>query len=273
MVTSTVGETLRFTLARHVTQNVPIVSTCIPVSQEPLPPESSMFPFLVFRSENYYVHGRPSAGFLSYASTNETVLKYGKEALEKAGGIPLIAPVNATDPFVYIYELLENIVEMGFSGVQNYPSVGILEGNVRKNLEASGMGFDSEVRLITDAKKNNGLFTIAYVFNKEQAIQMVDAQADIIILHLGITTTEFKRANPKKTLASLSNRISDMISVITKKNNTIPILLHGGPLTTFSDLEPVFKKVSGLAGYCGTGLLDGDMSRITIHDLSKLFIA
>lgn len=230
--------------------------------------------FLALCSSSYYVpEGRSPlpAGLLSYGSANDIVMESGKNIANRVKNIPLIAAVNATDPFILIDKLLEDIAIMGFIGVQNAPSVGIIDGSVRENLELSDMGYSSEVNLIALAR-SMGLLTAAYVFTIEQAKEMMEAGADMLIVHLGITSTEFPSADVNNTLSNGSDIIQEIIKEIQRtEQRDIFVLVHGGPLTKAEDVHDLFSKVAGLDGFFGSGLLEKVKTKEALRDRIQLF--
>ena len=143
---------------------------------------------VIYNSGRYRMAGRGSlAGLLAYGNANEVVLEMAREVLPVVKKTPVLAGVNGTDPFLILDDFLHHLRELGFSGVQNFPTVGIIDGQFRQNLEETGMGYDHEVDMIHAAHEHD-LLTTPYVFNEREAIAMAEAGADIIVCHMGLTT-------------------------------------------------------------------------------------
>lgn len=255
MVTTTKGETLRSVCNARRAAGKPILSTCFALDESiPNGLEETVQYYFLCGAKYYIPKDRPmlSGSLLAYGNVNEALLTHGREATEAVGAIPLIASIQATDPFIYSQELLDTVISMGFTGIQNMPSVGIIQGKVRQHLEQSGMGFEAEVEFISQAKVR-GLFTIGYVFTEEQAALMAYAQPDLIVLHLGITASEAKKNPPARYFRDHKDHLIELTSAIQSIDSSIPILLHGGPLADVDDVVVLFRNATCLSGYTTTG--------------------
>lgn len=182
---------------------------------------------IVYNSYRYRMAGRGSlAGLLSYGDANQIVVEMGNEVIPVVKSTPVLAGVNGTDPFRVMDVFLKQLKEQGFSGVQNFPTVGLIDGVFRQNLEETGMGYDLEVEMIRKAHELD-MLTTPYVFDEEQAMKMVEAGADILVAHMGLTTKGSIGAKTALTLDDCVERIQKIIDAGRSVNPDILAICHG----------------------------------------------
>ncbi len=205
----------------------------------------------VATSSYFRMAGRGAlAGVLSFANSNDIVVRLAGEILPVVRATPVLANICGTDPFRPMPRLLQEIKTLGFAGVQNFPTVGIIDGNFRLALEETGMGYGLEVEMIRCAHGMD-LLTCPYVFDEEQAIDMTRAGADVIVPHMGITT---KGNGGGKTAISIDEavrRVQMMQEAAQRFNRDIIVLCHGGPIATPEDVRYVIKHARGVHGFFG----------------------
>ncbi|MDP2438393.1 MAG: phosphoenolpyruvate hydrolase family protein [archaeon] len=199
------------------------------------------------------------AGLLAFSDANKTVLQMAPQVLSVVESVPVIAGINATDPFRQgpsMRHLLTKVKRLGFAGVQNFPTVGLIDGLFRANLEETGMGYQKEVAMIQQAHAL-GLLTTPYVFDIHQAVQMTTAGADVIVAHMGLTSSGSIGA---KTLgfslqdcAALIQAIADAAWLIRPD---VIVLFHGGPIASPEDVRYIFRHTRGLAGFYGASSME-----------------
>jgi len=226
---------------------------------------------IIYNSGRYRMAGRGSlAGLMPYGDANQIVVEMASEVLPIVEHTPVLAGVCGTDPFRSMRLFLTQLKEMGFAGVQNFPTVGLCDGLFRQNLEETGMGYDQEVEMIRIAHEL-GLLTTPYVFNEEDAIKMTKAGADILVAHVGLTS---KGAIGAKTTVSLEEsvsivqRIRDAAAAI---NPNIIVLCHGGPISEPEDAQYVLNRTTGVAGFFGASSIERLPTEIAITEQVKSF--
>ncbi|WP_010299193.1 phosphoenolpyruvate hydrolase family protein [Clostridium senegalense] len=211
---------------------------------------------IIYNSGRYRMAGRGSlAGLLSYGDANQIVMDMGKEVLPVVKNTPVLAGVCGTDPFRIMEVFLKELKDSGFAGVQNFPTVGLIDGTFRENLEETGMGYDLEVEMIRKAHEI-GLFTTPYVFDKDQAIKMAEAGADILVAHMGLTTKGSIGAKTSKSLDECVELIQTIHDEAKKVNPNILVICHGGPIAEASDVEYVLSKTKGIVGFFGASSIE-----------------
>ncbi|GAA0126219.1 phosphoenolpyruvate hydrolase family protein [Clostridium senegalense] len=211
---------------------------------------------IIYNSGRYRMAGRGSlAGLLSYGDANQIVMDMGKEVLPVVKNTPVLAGVCGTDPFRIMEVFLKELKDSGFAGVQNFPTVGLIDGTFRENLEETGMGYDLEVEMIRKAHEI-GLFTTPYVFDKDQAIKMAEAGADILVAHMGLTTKGSIGAKTSKSLDECVELIQTIHDEAKKINPNILVICHGGPIAEASDVEYVLSKTKGIVGFFGASSIE-----------------
>jgi predicted TIM-barrel enzyme len=187
---------------------------------------------VIYNSGRYRMAGRGSlAGLLAYGNANDIVVEMAREVLPVVRATPVLAGVNGTDPFMITEHFLHQLADLGFSGIQNFPSVGLIDGTFRTNLEETGMGFGLEIDLIRAANRQE-LLTTPYVFDPEQARDMTRAGADIIVCHMGLTTGGAIGAETALTLADCVQRVNEWSAAARRVRKDVIVLCHGGPIAT-----------------------------------------
>lgn len=226
---------------------------------------------IIYNSGRYRMAGRGSlAGLMPYGDANEVVVEMAREVLPIVKKTPVFAGVCGTDPFRDMKYFLRDLKHMGFSGVQNFPTVGLIDGMFRANLEETGMGYDLEVDMIREAHAQ-GLFTTPYVFNVDDAVKMTKAGADVLVAHMGLTTKGTIGAHTALTLDDCVVRIQEIHDAAKKVNPNILVIMHGGPIAEPSDAEYVLKRTKGIAGFFGASSIERLPTEIAITAQVKNF--
>jgi predicted TIM-barrel enzyme len=211
---------------------------------------------IIYNSGRYRMAGRGSlAGLLAYGNANLIVVEMAREVLPVVKRTPVLAGVNGTDPFCLMDSFLEDLKKLGFAGVQNFPTVGLIDGVFRANLEETGIGFDLEVEMIRQARQMD-LLTCPYVFDPEQARRMAQAGADMIVAHAGLTTKGMIGAKTSRTLDQTVELVQCIRDAAASVNSQVVILCHGGPLAEPEDVEYVFGRTGGIAGFFGASSME-----------------
>ncbi|TDF93814.1 phosphoenolpyruvate hydrolase family protein [Paenibacillus piri] len=226
---------------------------------------------IIYNSGRYRMAGRGSlAGLMPYGDANQIVVDMGGEVLPIVRDTPVLAGVCGTDPFRLMDVYLKQLKEMGFSGVQNFPTVGLIDGTFRQNLEETGMGYNLEVEMIRKAHELD-LLTTPYVFNEEDAIAMAQAGADVLVAHVGLTTKGSIGAKTALTLdesADLVQRIHDAGKSV---NPDIIVICHGGPISEPEDVDYVLRRTKGVAGFFGASSVERLPTEVAITEQVKRF--
>ncbi len=226
---------------------------------------------IIYNSGRYRMAGRGSlAGLMAYGNANEIVVDMAKEVLPVVKNTPVLAGVNGTDPFCIFDTFLDNLASIGFAGIQNCPTVGLIDGTFRANLEETGMGYQLEVDMINLAHKKN-LLTTPYVFDESQAIAMTKAGADIIVIHMGLTTGGAIGANTALGLDECAARINSISNAALKVRNDIIILCHGGPIAEPKDVEFILSKCHNCHGFFGASSMERLPTEEAIKSQTKAF--
>ena len=211
---------------------------------------------IIYNSGRYRMAGRGSlAGLLPYGDANEIVVDMASEVLPVVEDTPVLAGVCGTDPFRLMPVFLEQLKTMGFSGVQNFPTVGLFDGNFRQNLEETGMGFDLEVEMIRQAHDRD-LLTAPYVFDEDDARKMADAGADVLVPHMGLTTSGSIGAQTALSLEESVERVQAMHDAAKKENPDVLVLCHGGPIAEPDDAAYVLENTEGVVGFFGASSME-----------------
>jgi predicted TIM-barrel enzyme len=211
---------------------------------------------IIYNSGRYRMAGRGSlAGLLAYGDANAIVVEMAREVLPVVKKTPVLAGVNGTDPFRLMPHFLRQLRDMGFAGVQNFPTVGLIDGVFRANLEETGMGYNLEVEMIRQASQM-GILTCPYVFNEEQARLMAQAGADMIVTHAGLTTQGTIGAKTSLTLDQAADGIQAMRDAAVSVNPKILVICHGGPLAEPDDVDYVLGKTHGVHGFFGASSVE-----------------
>lgn len=226
---------------------------------------------IVYNSGRYRMAGRGSlAGLLSYGDANQIVVEMGSEVLPVVKHTPVLAGVCGTDPFRVMEVYLRQLKEQGFSGVQNFPTVGLIDGVFRQNLEETGMGYDLEVEMIRIAHELD-MLTTPYVFDPEQAKAMAEAGADILVAHMGLTTKGTIGAKTALTLDDCVGRIEAIIEAGRAVNPEIMIICHGGPIAEPEDAAYVMQKTKGIDGFFGASSIERFAAEKGIREQAAAF--
>lgn len=211
---------------------------------------------IIYNSGRYRMAGRGSAaGLLAYGNANEIVKDMAREVLPVVKRTPVLAGVNGTDPFVLMPQFLAELKAMGFSGVQNFPTIGLFDGVMRVSFEETGMGYGLEVDMIAEAHKLD-LLTTPYVFNPEEAVAMTRAGADIIVAHMGVTTGGAIGATAAKSLDQCVGEIEAIAAAARGVRQEVIILCHGGPISMPEDAKFVLDRVKGCHGFYGASSME-----------------
>ncbi len=211
---------------------------------------------IIYNSGRYRMAGRGSAaGLLAYGNANEIVKEMAVEVLPVVKNTPVLAGVNGTDPFVLMPQFLAELKHMGFSGVQNFPTVGLFDGVMRQSFEETGMGYGLEVDMIAEAHAID-LLTTPYVFNPEEARAMTKAGADIVVAHMGVTTGGSIGATSAKSLDSCIGEIDAIAEAALSVRKDVIILCHGGPIAIPADAEYVLKRAKNCHGFYGASSME-----------------
>ncbi len=211
---------------------------------------------IIYNSGRYRMAGRGSAaGLLAYGNANEIVREMAVEVLPVVKSTPVLAGVNGTDPFVLMQRFLAELKEMGFSGVQNFPTIGLFDGAMRQSFEETGMGYGLEVDMIGEAHRLD-LLTTPYVFNPLEAEAMVKAGADIVVAHMGVTTGGAIGATSAKTLDACVAEIDAIADAAMRVRRDVIVLCHGGPIAMPDDADYVLKRTRNCHGFYGASSME-----------------
>jgi len=206
---------------------------------------------IIYNSGRYRMAGRSSlAGLFAYGDANAIVMEMAGEVLPVVKNTPVLAGVNGTDPFRLMPVFLRQVKEIGFAGVQNFPTVGLFDGVMRANMEATGLGYDKEVEMIAIAHELD-LFTSPYVFNEDEAREMAKAGGDLIVPHVGLTTAGSIGAGVALSLDEAIDRVLSMAAAAREVNPDIMVICHGGPFDEPENVGVALKKMPGIVGFYG----------------------
>ena len=221
---------------------------------------------IIYNSGRYRMAGRGSlAGLLPYGDANQIVVDMGSEVLPIVKDTPVLAGVCGTDPFRVMDKFLEQLKAQGFAGVQNFPTVGLIDGVFRQNLEETGMGYDLEVEMIRKAHELE-MVTAPYVFDTEQAKKMVEAGADIIVAHMGLTTKGSIGAQTALTLDESVVRVQEICDAGKYINPGVIVLCHGGPIAMPEDAKYVLERTKGVCGFFGASSIERIPTEVAIRE-------
>lgn len=226
---------------------------------------------IIYNSGRYRMAGRGSlAGLLAYGDANQIVQDMGNEVLPVVQNTPVLAGVNGTDPFRVMDVFLKQLKDQGFSGVQNFPTVGLIDGVFRQNLEETGMGYDLEVEMIRKAHEID-LLTTPYIFDEEQATKMAKAGADVLVAHMGLTTKGTIGAKTALTLDDCVERIQAIVDAGRAVNPDILVICHGGPIAEPEDAKYVINRVNGIVGFFGASSIERFAAEKGIKEQTEAF--
>jgi predicted TIM-barrel enzyme len=211
---------------------------------------------VIYNSGRYRMAGRGSlSGLMAYGNANEVVVDMAREVLTAVDYTPVLAGVNGTDPFMLRDPFLRKLKDMGFAGIQNFPTVGLFDGKMRVNLEETGMGYALEVDLIR-AACDLDLLTTPYVFNVEESKRMVEAGADIIVAHMGLTTGGSIGADTAMTLNDAVREVQAIADAAKSVRDDVLVICHGGPISMPEDAGYVLRNCRGVDGFYGASSME-----------------
>ncbi|PSQ37547.1 hypothetical protein BRD08_02515 [Halobacteriales archaeon SW_10_66_29] len=228
---------------------------------------------IIYNSGRYRMNGRGSlAGLLPYGDANQIVLDMGHQVLPVVEDTPVLAGVNGTDPFRDMEVFIERLKRRGFSGVQNFPTVGIfdVDSKFRANIEETGMGYDKEVDMIQEASEQ-GMVTCPYVFTEEEAREMAEAGADVVVSHMGLTTSGDIGAETAMNLDDAVERIQVHHDAVKEVNEDAMVICHGGPVAWPDDAEYVLNNTEGVVGFFGASSLERLPTEQAIENQAREF--
>ena len=211
---------------------------------------------IIYNSGRFRMAGRGSlAGLMPYGDANGIVIEMASEVLTVVKDTPVLAGVCASDPFRIIESFLDEVKAVGFSGIQNFPTVGLIDGQFRANLEETNMGYDKEVELVRLARQKD-LLTTPYAFNPTEAEQMADAGADVIVAHMGLTTKGSIGAESGRTLDDSVRDVQAISDAARGVSGDVIVLCHGGPIAMPEDAEYVLQKTKNVDGFYGASSME-----------------
>ena len=228
---------------------------------------------IIYNSGRFRMAGRGSlAGLLPYGDANQIVMDMAREVLPVVEHTPVLAGVCGTDPFRVMKRFLLDVKDAGFSGVQNFPTVGLFDGNLRVGLEETGMGFDKEVQMIAAARELD-LLTCPYVFTPNEAVWMTKAGADVLIPHMGLTTKGAIGAKTAISLEDAAKRVQEMADAAKAVNPDVLVLCHGGPISEPDDVRFILDHTKGIVGFFGASSIERLPTEVAITGCVKQFKA
>ena len=227
---------------------------------------------VIYNSGRYRMAGRGSlAGLLAYGNANEIVCEMAHEVLPVVKKTPVLAGVNGTDPFMIPEQFLQRLISLGFSGIQNFPTVGLIDGTFRANLEETGMGYGLEVELVARARSLD-LLTTPYVFSEENARDMARAGADIVVCHMGLTTGGAIGAGTALTLADCVGPINAQAAAARAVQQDVIVLCHGGPIATPEDAAWILARCPDCHGFYGASSMERLPTEVALTDTTRRFM-
>lgn len=211
---------------------------------------------VIYNSGRFRMAGHGSlSGLMPYGDANQIVVDMAREVLPVARDVPVLAGVCGTDPFRLMLPFLGEIKAIGFSGVQNFPTVGLIDGLFRQNLEETGMSFSKEIEMIGTAHELD-LLTTPYVFNPDEAVAMAEAGADVLVAHMGLTTKGTIGAQTAKSLAGCVEEIQAIHDAAKKVREDVLVICHGGPVSEPDDVRYVLEHTRGVVGFFGASSVE-----------------
>jgi predicted TIM-barrel enzyme len=226
---------------------------------------------VIYNSGRYRMAGRGSlAGMLAYGNANEIVKEMAREVLPVVKHTPVLAGVNGTDPFVIMPLLLRELRDLGFSGVQNFPTVGLIDGIMRANLEETGMGYGLEVDMIRQSHEAD-LLTTPYVFSAQDAEAMAKAGADILVAHFGLTAGGSIGARTAKTLQQCAQLLDEWALAARRVRSDVIMLCHGGPVAAPEDAQYILKNTEHCNGFYGASSMERLPVEVALVEQTRRF--
>jgi predicted TIM-barrel enzyme len=228
---------------------------------------------VIYNSGRYRMAGRGSlAGMLAYGNANAIVVEMAREVLPVVKRTPVLAGVNGTDPFCLFDPFLDELKALGFSGVQNFPTVGLIDGTFRANLEETGMSYGLEVDMIAKAHARD-LLTTPYVFSEADAEAMTKAGADIVVCHLGLTTGGSIGAGTALKLEACPALVDTWAAAARRVRNDVIVLVHGGPVAETADAEYIMKNTALCQGFYGASSMERLPTEVALTEQTRRFKA
>ncbi|MEI6625782.1 MAG: phosphoenolpyruvate hydrolase family protein [Thermoleophilia bacterium] len=228
---------------------------------------------IIYNSGRFRMAGRGSlSGLMPYGDANEIVVDMAREVLPIVRETPVLAGVCGTDPFRMMDIFVPELARIGFSGIQNFPTVGLIDGVFRQNLEETDMGYAHEVELVRIARENN-LLTAPYVFDVESAVAMTEAGADVLVPHMGLTTKGTIGATTALTLEDCVPLIQHMRDAAIAINPDVLVLCHGGPIAEPDDARFIFERTTGIDGFFGASSMERLPTEVAMTENMRRFKA
>jgi predicted TIM-barrel enzyme len=228
---------------------------------------------VIYNSGRYRMAGRGSlAGLLAYGNANEIVVEMAREVLPVVRHTPVLAGVNGTDPFLLTDHFLRQLADLGFSGVQNFPTVGLIDGVFRAQLEETGMGYALEVEMIRRARALD-LLTTPYVFSEADAAAMAGAGADVVVCHLGLTTGGTIGAETAESLEGCVAKINAWARAALAVNPEAIVLCHGGPIAMPPDAQYILRHCPQCHGFYGASSMERLPTEVALTEQTRKFVA
>jgi predicted TIM-barrel enzyme len=226
---------------------------------------------IIYNSGRYRMAGRGSlSGLMPYGDANAIVVEMAREVLPIVKDVPVLAGVCGTDPFRLMPVFLAELKRIGFDGVQNFPTVGLIDGVFRQNLEETGMGYAIEVEMIAEASRQQ-MLTCPYVFDGASATAMAEAGADVLVAHVGLTTSGTIGAQTALTLDEAAERVQTMRDAAVAVRRDILVLCHGGPIAEPADAAYVLQHTHGIAGFFGASSMERLPTEVAIEEQARRF--
>ncbi|RLS37621.1 MAG: phosphoenolpyruvate hydrolase family protein [Planctomycetota bacterium] len=226
---------------------------------------------VIYNSGKFRMAGRGSlAGMMPYGNANEIVVELGREVLTVVKHTPVLAGVCGTDPFLLRDHFLDQLAAMGFAGIQNFPTVGLIDGTFRQNLEETDMGYDKEIDLIAAAHRKN-MFTSPYAFNPDEARAMALAGADMVVAHMGLTTAGSIGAKTARTLEDCVRDVGAIVEAAKSARADCLAICHGGPIAEPADARFILARVKACDGFYGASSMERLPTERAIRDQVRAF--
>jgi predicted TIM-barrel enzyme len=228
---------------------------------------------IIYNSGRYRMAGRGSAaGLLAYGNANDIVKEMACEVLPVVKNTPVLAGVNGTDPFVLMPQFLAELKHMGFSGVQNFPTIGLFDGVMRASFEETGMGYSLEIDMVRQAHEQD-LLTTPYVFNADEAKAMTRAGADIVVAHMGVTVGGSIGASSAKSLKTCVKEIDAIAKAAVKIRKDVIVLCHGGPIARPEDANYILQNAEHCHGFYGASSMERLPTEVALTEQTRKFKA
>jgi predicted TIM-barrel enzyme len=226
---------------------------------------------IIYNSGRYRMAGRGSAaGLLAYGNANQIVKEMAYEVLPVVKKTPVLAGVNGTDPFVLMPQFLAELKYLGFSGVQNFPTIGLFDGVMRASFEETGMGYGLEVDMIRLAHEQD-LLTTPYVFNTGEAKDMARAGADVVVAHMGVTVGGNVGASSARSLDTCVKEVDAIAEAAMKVRKDVIVLCHGGPIASPENVDYVLKRTKNCHGFFGASSMERLPTEVALTDQTRKF--